>query len=91
MHFTYVLKCADGEWYVGLTDDLETRLTQHQNGLVPATKYRVPVDLIYYEACRSRPSAAARELQLKTGFGRGYLKRRLAHETQAGSPATMGD
>ena len=81
MHFTYVLKCSDGEWYVGLTDDINGRVSQHQQGLVSATKFRVPVELIYFEACRSRQAAAAREIQFKTGFGRGYLKRRLAHES----------
>ncbi len=82
MHFfyTYVLKCADGEWYVGLTDNIERRLGQHARGEVAATRYRLPVELIYYEACRSREAAAAREKQLKTGFGRGYLNRRLSHE-----------
>jgi len=34
-------------------------------------------DLIYYEACLSKTDARKRELQLKTGYGRGYLKRRL--------------
>ncbi len=80
MHYTYVLKCADGEWYVGLTDDLDVRLHHHSQGAVPATKYRLPVELIYFEGCRSREAAASREQQLKTGFGRGYLNRRLAHE-----------
>ena len=79
-HFTYVLRCHDGEWYVGLTDNLTRRMEQHAAGRVPATAHRLPVELIYYEACRSRTAAAEREQQLKTGFGRGYLKRRLAHE-----------
>ena len=78
--YTYVLKCSDGDWYVGLTDDIQRRKCQHSEGLVHATKYRLPVELIYFEACRSREAAAVRELQLKTGFGRGYLKRRLSHE-----------
>ena len=78
--FTYVFTCSDGEWYVGLTTNIECRLQEHQDGKVQATKYRLPVELIYFEACRSRESAAAREIQLKTGFGRGYLKRRLPHE-----------
>jgi len=33
--------------------------------------------LIYYEACLSKKDAQNRERQLKTGFGRGYLRRRL--------------
>jgi predicted GIY-YIG superfamily endonuclease len=46
-------------------------------GKVPATAFRLPVELIYYEACRELSLAQTRERQLKTGFGRAYLKRRL--------------
>jgi len=78
--YTYVLKCTDGEWYVGSTDDLKRRLREHQNGECDATKGRRPVQLIYFEGCRSLEAARAREQQLKTGYGRGYLRKRLAHE-----------
>ena len=37
-YYTYVLLCADGEWYVGLTEDIERRLQQHLHGEVAATK-----------------------------------------------------
>ena len=74
--YTYVLRCSDSELYVGHTDDLRVRLRQHQGGKVQATAYRLPVELVYYEACRDRSLAQNRERQLKTGFGRAYLKRR---------------
>ena len=75
--YTYVLRCSDGELYVGHADDLRVRLRQHQSGKVQATAYRPPVKLVYYEACRDRAPAQRRERQLKTGFGRAYLKRRI--------------
>jgi predicted GIY-YIG superfamily endonuclease len=34
--------------------------------------------LLYFEACFNKEDAIAREKQLKTGFGRAYLKRRLS-------------
>jgi Predicted endonuclease containing a URI domain len=77
MFYTYVLRCGDGELYVGSAVDLRRRLAQHRAGRVRATAHRLPVRLEYYEACRSGLSARAREKQLKTGFGRAYLKRRL--------------
>jgi putative endonuclease len=46
-------------------------------GEVQATANRLPVQLVYYEACLDLALAKARERQLKTGFGRAYLKRRL--------------
>ncbi len=77
MFYTYVLRCGDGELYVGSAVDLRRRLAQHRAGRVRATAHRLPVRLEYYQACRSELAARAREKQLKTGFGRAYLKRRL--------------
>jgi predicted GIY-YIG superfamily endonuclease len=78
MFYTYVLRCGDGNLYVGSTGNLRRRIVEHQSGRVPATASRLPVTLEYYEACRFEGSARLREKQLKTGFGRAYLKRRLA-------------
>ena len=78
MFYTYVLRSKKDGWlYIGWSIDLRHRLEQHNNGLVKATKYRLPMELIYYEACMNEENAIAREKQLKTGFGRAYLKRRL--------------
>jgi putative endonuclease len=74
---TYVLSCADGKLYVGSTTDLRRRLAEHTDGKVSATSHRQPIELIYYEACTDEIAARLREQQLKTGFGRAYLKRRL--------------
>ena len=75
--YTYVLQCADGRLYIGYTQDLRARMREHQSGHVPTTRIRLPVTLVYYEACLDEAAAVAREKQLKTGFGRAYLKRRL--------------
>src|SRR4029077_11977346 len=75
--YTYVLRCADGKLYIGSASDLRRRVAQHQAGGVQATSYRLPLTLEYYEACRSQVGARRREKQLKTGFGRAYLRRRL--------------
>jgi predicted GIY-YIG superfamily endonuclease len=77
MYYTYVLRCRDGNLYVGSTGNLRRRVIEHQGGRVPATASRLPVTLEYYEAGRSEIRARVREKQLKTGFGRAYLKRRL--------------
>ena len=78
MFYTYVLKShKDGNIYTGWTRDLINRMKEHMNGSVESTKNRLPLELVYYEACLSEKSAIMREKQLKTGFGRAYLKRRL--------------
>ena len=78
--YTYVLKCADGNMYIGSTSDLKRRIKDHIDGKCDDTRKRLPVELIYYEACRSLAAARLREKQLKTGYGRGYLRKRLAVE-----------
>ena len=44
----YILKCADGSFYVGSTWNLEQRVYQHQNGEgAKYTQRRLPVELVY--------------------------------------------
>ena len=87
LFYTYVLLCSDGCWYIGSTDDLDRRVMQHANGECSDTRRRLPVNLVYYEACRSLDSARERERQLKTGYGRGYLNKRLAFEKKSCLPS----
>jgi putative endonuclease len=48
MAFMYILRCADGSYYVGSTRNLETRLHQHRAGLGASyTQRRLPVELVY--------------------------------------------
>lgn len=76
--YTYVLRSQkDHQLYIGSTQDLIKRVRQHNQGQVESTKHRRPMELVYYEACLDEKLALGREKQLKTGFGRAYLKRRL--------------
>lgn len=82
MYYTYTLLCVDyrrkrQEFYIGYTEDLSKRLTEHKNGKIKTTKSFGTIKLIYYEVCLNKTDARKRELQLKTGFGRGYIKKRL--------------
>jgi putative endonuclease len=63
--------------YTGCTKNLRERLIQHNNGKSLHTKRRGPFKLIYYEACLSKDKAWSRELYLKTGMGKRYLKNRI--------------
>jgi putative endonuclease len=79
MYYTYVLRSEiDNKLYVGWTEDIERRLSEHNNGSVVSTNSRKPFKLIYYEACNKKEDAIAREKALKTGFGRAYIKRRVS-------------
>ena len=82
MHYTYVLLCINtkrnqNRFYIGSTDDYVKRVTEHKNKSVRTTKSFDQIELVYLEMCLNKTDALKRELQLKTGFGRGYLNRRL--------------
>ena len=78
-YYVYVLRSLkDGNLYVGATQDLRLRLQQHEAGNVQSTAHRRPLELIYYEACRSQHDAFKREKYLKSAWGKRYLKTRLA-------------
>lgn len=78
MFYTYILKSKkDGKLYTGSTNDLRKRLSQHLKGQCLTTKGRGPFILIYYEACLLEEKARSRELFLKSGMGKRYLKNRL--------------
>ncbi len=78
MYYAYILQSKkDKQFYTGYTDDLGSRLRLHNAGKVESTKNRLPVKLVYYEACLSQPDATHREKYLKTAWGKGYIKARL--------------
>lgn len=78
--YVYVLRSRkDGKLYTGLTADVHRRLEQHNAGQVTSTKTRRPLELIYYEAYVSKDDAEGRELFLKSGSGKRYLKKQLAN------------
>lgn len=66
--FVYLLRCADGSFYAGITTDVERRVAEHNtNDLLGAsyTRGRRPVELAYLEGADSRSAATRRELALK--------------------------
>lgn len=78
MFYTYVLKSKkNGRLYTGYTNDLRKRFKEHNDRQSTYTKSRGPYELIYYEACMNESDARSRELYLKAGKGKRYLKSRL--------------
>ncbi len=62
----YILKCADGSYYTGSTDDLRRRFAQHCQGKgANYTKKRLPVELIYFEEFPRIDMAFYREKQIQ--------------------------
>ena len=78
MFYVYVLiSLRDEGLYIGFTKDLKSRIKRHNSGMVESTKNRLPLKLVYYEACLNQSDALRREKYLKTTYGRRYLKNRL--------------
>ncbi len=77
-YYTYVLiSKKTGNLYTGVSADLRKRIGEHNNGSVPSTKYRRPLELIYYEVCLNKDDAFRRERYLKSGMGKRYIRNRL--------------
>ncbi len=64
--WVYLLRCADGSYYVGHTDSLEQRIQQHRSGeLRGYTCGRRPVVLAYAQEFETRDEAFVAEQQIK--------------------------
>jgi predicted GIY-YIG superfamily endonuclease len=65
--FVYVLKCSDGSYYTGHTDNIEARVSQHKQGLIKKcyTSMRLPVELVFVQVFNNRDAAFAAERKIK--------------------------
>ena len=64
--WVYILRCADGSYYTGHTEDLEKRLVEHATGQIAGyTATRGPVRLIFSEEFSTREEALAAERRIK--------------------------
>ena len=62
----YILKCADGSLYTGITNNLKKRVLAHQEGKgAKYTKGRLPLKVIYHEKLPNRSEALKREIVIK--------------------------
>ncbi|MEO8333133.1 MAG: GIY-YIG nuclease family protein [Gallionella sp.] len=63
----YILRCADGTLYCGITNDIDKRLTAHNAGEgAKYTRGRSPVRLVWRETCAGKSAALKREMQIKS-------------------------
>src|SRR5579875_3098630 len=77
--YVYAIECADGSHYIGQTQDLAQRWKEHVDGRAAEwTSRHKPVRIAHYEEFETREAAVQREKELKTGFGRKWLKEIIA-------------
>ena len=66
MNYTYILRCIDGSYYTGWTNNLKKRLEDHNLGRgAKYTRARLPVILVYYERFGTKEEAMKREAAIK--------------------------
>lgn len=66
MNVTYILKCSDGTFYTGWTNDMGKRLKAHNEGRgAKYTRGRRPVELVYLEVFETKQEAMRREASIK--------------------------
>ncbi len=64
--FVYILRCADGSLYTGISDDVKRRAIAHNEGRgAKYTRGRRPVTIVYQESCCDRAAAQRREAAIK--------------------------
>jgi putative endonuclease len=62
----YILRCADGSFYTGATNNLEKRLTGHNRGTASKyTRARLPVQLLATSAKMNKSEALRLEMKIK--------------------------
>jgi len=78
MHFVYVLEAIDEQhWYIGITDNVDRRLEEHNAGKSPYTSTIKQWRLKTYIAFKDRKRAEAFERYLKSHSGRAFTKKHL--------------
>ena len=75
--YVYILRCSNGGFYTGCTNDIEDRITRHNMGQVIATKNNLPVEIVTYIAFTDKYKAYDFEKYLKQGSGRAFSKKHL--------------
>jgi putative endonuclease len=81
MFYVYVLNSLSRNYiYVGMSSDIERRISDHNNGYNKTTKPYRPFTLILVEEYETRSMAREREKYLKSGIGKEYLKRLIKND-----------
>jgi putative endonuclease len=86
MFFVYILysKVKD-KYYVGQTDNLETRLASHNSGISPYTSIASDWEIVYFEEYATRTETRKRENVIKRKKSRKYIESLLSASSRLGS------
>lgn len=72
MYYVYILRCVDGKYYVGYTENFQERMARHRRGEVKYTSTRLPFDIVAVIALPDKYKAIRLEKYFKTGSGKAF-------------------
>jgi putative endonuclease len=75
--YVYFLELSNGDIYVGSTNDLRRRFSNHQEGSVASTRKYLPAILRTYIAVMDEANARELERYFKSGSGKAFAKKRF--------------
>ena len=79
MFFVYVLRSEiNGYFYVGMSQNVYERIAEHNRGKTKSTKAYKPWTLFFFETFPTRIEARKREVYLKSGIGKEFIKSKWA-------------
>ena len=89
--YVYIVQCADGSYYTGITSDIYRRLYQHNNRIKSCLqKSKIPVKLAYIEKFYTRIEAARKEKEIK-GWSRLKKFKLIEKSTLVSTKLTSSD
>lgn len=77
MHFVYILKLSNNEYYTGSTRNIKQRINDHKNGKNISTMPFRPLKLVYYCVFSTKSQAIKFEMYLKSGSGKAFRNKHL--------------
>ena len=77
MHYVYIIKNENGEFYKGFTTDLKRRMHEHDTGSTRTTRNKGDHKLVWYCAFPTKTQAIQFENYLKSGSGIAFMRKRL--------------
>ncbi len=73
----YILKCCNGQYYTGFTENINKRIVAHQEREVHFTIDKLPIELVHLSLFPNKKKAYDFERYLKTGSGAAFRNKRL--------------
>jgi putative endonuclease len=88
--YVYILRCADGTFYTGITNDVKKRTAAHNKGKgAKYTRGRGPAELVYKKRCRDKTGALKKEFKIKQLSKARKLK--IIREQRSGRGSAAGN